>query len=712
MMAVLLLCGLSWAATLTGQVREFGSGDPLEDALITHGETEVRTDRKGGFAIELPDSGEVKLMVLAADHDPAFVTLEMPQSEPLVVYLRKGPPPMEVVVEARAELPHPSAQVLDRERVEKAPGTFGDPVRLLQSLPGVATTPEYGPASGVLAIRGSAPEETRYYLDGVEIPYLFHFNNYSSVFHTRLLEDIAFLPSTFGATYGNATGAIVEASSRRPDPLKLHAGVNVNLIMAGGYMTAPVGESGGLSVSARRSYQDARQNDQFSVWPTFYDYLARYDQDLGSSDHHLAMTFFGAGDRYARYVFDAEEFDALEVETSPSLVFDRDFHTAAIRLYDQFGGVTSRTSLALVWDSWSGELPDENQLRLHRYAWARNDSIWSVSPGAQLAFGVELKPESVRRDATVERAWSELRDEAPMLARGVSVDEELSRLIWGAYVEPRLRWGRLRAQPGLRIQGAGQGHLGVDPRLSLWWQTNPNVRMWGAAGRYSQFPSLDLLSPVTGDPDLGIARSDQAAAGVDLAIAGRWELGLSAWGKDYQDTWLQVPGQVAEAVDGYAYGLEISSRYRMREHFFAWTSLALGRSVRDDAPFDYDQPWSFDLLASWDFRPNWNVGLRYRYSSGLPYTPVQGSVYEGDSDSYTPVMGEVNSVRLVNYMKIDAHIERSFVMRNWTLVAYAEGWLVPPANNGMYVVYSYDFSDQATVSGPVFLPLVGLRAEF
>jgi len=61
---------------------------------------------------------------------------------------------------------------------------------------------------------------------------------------------------------------------------------------------------------------------------------------------------------------------------------------------------------------------------------------------------------------------------------------------------------------------------------------------------------------------------------------------------------------------------------------------------------------------------------------------------------------------------VDLHVEKSWTMRNWTLVAYGEGWLVPPRNNGMYVVYSYDFSKNATVSGPVFLPLVGLRAEF
>jgi hypothetical protein len=651
------------------------------------------------------------VLVLSGEHEPVFLIVRAPAPR-LEIYMLRAVAVGEIVVEARRELPHPSAQVLDRERVQKAPGTFEDPVRLLQSLPGVAVTPEYGPASGVLAVRGSAPEETRYYLDGVEIPYLFHFNNYSSVFHSRLLEDLSFYPSTFGATYGNATGAVVEARSREPDATRLHAGANINLIMAGGYLTTPVGKSGGLSVSARRSYQDGRQNDQFSVWPRFYDYLARYDTDLGSPDHHLAVTFVGAGDTYSRYVFDAQDFDALEVETSPSLLFDRDFHTAAIRLHNTVGAVSSRTSVAVVWDRWSGTLPTDQQLRVNRYAWLRNDSIWTQSKALDLAFGVEIKPEMVRRQATATRAWPELRDEAPLLSRGESVDETLSRVLWGGYVEPRLRMGAVRVQPGLRVQGDADGRLGVDPRLSLWWTPKTDVRLWGAIGRYSQLPSLDVLSPNSGDASLGVSQSDQASLGVDVALAGRWELGLSAWGKRFDGVILQSPGEVPLAVDGSAMGLEFSSRYRMREHFFAWTSLTLGHSERDGAAFDYDQPWSVDLVASWDFRPTWNVGLRYRLSAGLPYTPAVGGRYDGDKDLYTPILGETNSARLVNYQKVDLHVEKSWTMRNWTLVAYGEGWLVPPRNNGMYVVYSYDFSKNATVSGPVFLPLVGLRAEF
>ena len=37
-------------------------------------------------------------------------------------------------------------------------------------------------------------------------------------------------------------------------------------------------------------------------------------------------------------------------------------------------------------------------------------------------------------------------------------------------------------------------------------------------------------------------------------------------------------------------------------------------------------------------------------------------------------------------------------LRTWTLVIYGELWLVPPRNNEMYVIYSYDYSQQAAVA--------------
>ena len=117
-------------------------------------------------------------------------------------------------------------------------------------------------------------------------------------------------------------------------------------------------------------------------------------------------------------------------------------------------------------------------------------------------------------------------------------------------------------------------------------------------------------------------------------------------------------------------------------------------------------------MVSWDFKPDWNAGLRYRHASGLPYTPIEDGLYDGDLDRYLPILGETNSARMANYQKLDLHLERDIVFSTWTLSLYTEAWWVPSSANGLYPVYSYDYSEQTMVVGPAFVPLVGARARF
>jgi hypothetical protein len=210
---------------------------------------------------------------------------------------------------------------------------------------------------------------------------------------------------------------------------------------------------------------------------------------------------------------------------------------------------------------------------------------------------------------------------------------------------------------------------------------------------------------------LGFAKSQQISIGGDIAVAGRLEFGLDAWAKRMVNVLLEAPGEVPRGVDGQAWGVEISSRYRLRERFFTWLSISLGESTRDGIAFDYDQPFALNFVSSWSLSSKWTVGLRYRYSAGLPYTPIVGGLYDGNTDSYIPLSAETNSSRLPDYQKIDFRAERKWRFSQWSLAAYTEVWYVPSANNSMYVVSSFDYSQQIFVSGPSFVPLVGFRGE-
>jgi hypothetical protein len=709
---ILFLLASALAAGMSGQVTELGRREVVENVQIWVGSQSFSATPDGRFQVDLPD-GQHRVEFRAEGYKPVFLDVTLPVGRPIKVVMEPSDGPLEVVIEARRDAPHGSFQVLDRERVERTPGTHDDPGRLIQALPGVASTPEYSPRSGDISIRGAAPGDSRFYLDGVELPYLFHFQQYASVFHTRLLETVSIYPSTFNSEYGDAIGGIVEATSRSPELAEsFHGGAAANLIMGSVWMQTPSAEEGGLAASARRSYADLMEHSSewYTIWPTFWDYFARANRVVG--DQRIGLTIFGAGDKHGRYVQQPENLGPLEKEANPPFLFDRAFHVASLRHDSDFGSLLARGNFAVVQDDWGGSLPSASQKRLEHYLWLREDLNWRHSPAFELVGGVQAKAQWVKRWVDTDRAWIELSGDAPLLARGVAVDERLSRVNGGVYVEPRLHLGDWRLQIGGRMGfDTAVGSAVIDPRLSWRWRGGENLGFRGAVGQYSQAPELDQLSPEAGDPDLGFAQSQQVSVGGDVVVVGRLEFGLDLWAKRMRNVLLQEAGEAPRAVDGHAWGVEFSSRYRLRERFFTWLSLNVGESVRDGKAFDFDQPFAINFVSSWSFSPKWTAGLRYRYSAGLPYTPISHGLYDGNTDSYLPVADSTNSARLPDYQKVDVRIERAWRFSQWSLAAYLEIWYVPSANNSMYVVSSYDYSQQVFVSGPSFVPLVGLRGE-
>ena len=708
-----LFSAAAQAATVTGVVRQRGTNDPIPGAEVFVAGQHIYCDARGNFVVEIED-GAHRLVVSAPAHQPAEVPIIVPLRAPVKVWLEPGEMELEIVIEADRSSPHAVRQILDRERVEKTPGTFDDPIRLLQSLPGVVATREYSPTVGEIAIRGSAPSESRIYLDGIEIPYLYHFQQYASVIHTRLLDEVAVYPSAFGSAYGDATGGVVSVSTRQAETDRVHGSINANLIMAGGYVTVPVGDSGAVSASARRSYADLIEgsNDQYTLWPTFFDYLSRYDRSIGT-EHQLSVTALGAGDGYGRYAGDAAVLDPLEQEGNPAFLYARQFHGAVLRLVSRFERGGASTAVALMDDQWTGTLPTASQERAERYGWLRSEGTVVWSDRVQLTGGVESRLSSLELTAQTDQAWLELGDEAPLLARGVPVEEQLTRLKGGAWLEPHIQLSSWTVQPGARAQwDTATSSLTVDPRLTAQGKLAEKWGLRAGLGRYSQPPSHEELSPTIGDPSLPVSRAEHVALGVDTAIASRWEVALDGWGKRIHDAVVTLPGQAPTTADGVAYGVELTSRYRIRERFFSWTSLTLGRALRDGAVFSYDQPYAVSVVFSWNVTTRWELGARYRYAAGLPYTPIIGSLYSADTDTYLPLPGDTDSARMPDYQKVDLHLGYTMSLRRWSLMMYLEAWYVPPGANVLYPVYNFDYSEQAQVIGPSLVPLIGGRAEF
>src|SRR5579859_4168859 len=162
-----------------------------------------------------------------------------------------------LTIQADREQVGETRRSLAPEEARSLPGTNGDALKVLQDLPGMGRSPF---ATGELLVRGAAPGDSKVFLDGQEIPQLYHFGGLTSVVNTEVLDSIDFLPGGFGVRYGGATAGVVDLTTRGAPEEKSSGVTDVNIYDAQAVGKTPLakdGSAGRVVAALRRSYIDA-----------------------------------------------------------------------------------------------------------------------------------------------------------------------------------------------------------------------------------------------------------------------------------------------------------------------------------------------------------------------------------------------------------------------------------------------------------------------
>ena len=105
-----------------------------------------------------------------------------------------------------------SVRIIGIDEIEKNPGGNRDISKVIQSYPGVASTPAF---RNDVIVRGGGPNENRFYIDNVEIPYLNHFSTQGAsggpvgIINVDFVQSVDFLSGAFPASKGNALSSIL-----------------------------------------------------------------------------------------------------------------------------------------------------------------------------------------------------------------------------------------------------------------------------------------------------------------------------------------------------------------------------------------------------------------------------------------------------------------------------------------------------------------------
>ena len=215
------------AGTVKGRVFNVKNNEPVPFASILIFETTkgVVTDVDGNFEIADVAPGFYKIRVSAVGFKTYFsesFKITKATGANILVPLEEDNINIEEVVvrpsffTKREESPV-SLRTIGIDEIEKNPGGNRDISKVIQSYPGVASTPAF---RNDIIVRGGGPSENKFFIDGVEIPNLNHFATQGAsggpvgIINVDFIREVNFYSGAFPASRGNALSSVLEFSQR------------------------------------------------------------------------------------------------------------------------------------------------------------------------------------------------------------------------------------------------------------------------------------------------------------------------------------------------------------------------------------------------------------------------------------------------------------------------------------------------------------------
>jgi TonB family protein len=727
---------------LTGRVVTLAGERPIAGANVTvrdsaGAERSTTTDADGAWRVEGLPSGAYHVAIHATGRVNREADLTLQPGEEASSIDRLAPEqaaaptastPAEddaQEVEVRGEKPprEVTKRTLDQREISRIPGTNGDALRSLQNLPGVGRPPAL---AGLLIVRGAAPQDSQYFVDGTPVPIVYHFGGLSSVVPTEMLSRIDFYPGNFSSQYGRAMGGIVDVGLLDPAKDKLHGMAEVDLLDTRVLAQGPLFDTGWrFAVGGRRSYLDLwlgpllkALDSSVSVSPVYYDYQAILERDIGKHSS-IRFAFFGSDDKLA----------ILNTNTSssePELAGSLDTHTGFWRAQAIYKTrFTDDTEFRIVGSVGKDAISfsaGNLYFDLDSYPITSRVEL-SQKLDKRLTMNIGLDLFDAPYSATAHLPPFPKPGQPP--AGPFSAQMALTTQVSSSIDEPAIYaeweatpWRGARIVPGIRLDYTKDtGAWDLDPRIVVRQDvtTAPRTTIKGGVGVFSQPPQAQETNAVFGTPGLTDNRAIHYDIGVEREFTRNIEASLEGFYKQLDNLATQGVGSVGSGV---IYGAETLIRYKPDEHFFGWLAYTVSRSLKRDAPgmplllSPFDETHILTVLGSYRLGRGWEFGARYRLTSGYMYTPNQYGFYDENIGTYLaqqayPAFGS----RLPLFHSLDLRVDKTWKYRWGSIGAYLD--VLNVYNNGNVAGVSYNFNDtsKSYVNDLPFLPSLGLRIE-
>jgi hypothetical protein len=723
---------------LSGKVVDRATQKPLAgiSVLLQDSTKGTTTDSLGGFLLTNLDIKTYNLAFTGVGYKPqTYYNLVVTTGNEINLSVEMEPDVTslsEVVVRsgrrtaAAATLESPlSVQRLTTEEIRSNPGGNFDISKVIQTLPGVGGGIGGGGFRNDIIIRGGAPNENVFYLDGIEIPVINHFQTQGSsggpqgILNVSFIEDVKLSSSAFEARYDNALSSVFQFRQRSGNPNRVQGNVRLSATDLSATLEGPLSSNKKTTflASARRSYlQLLFTLIDLPIRPNYWDFQTKITHQLNSK---TTVSFVGLGaiDKFSfARIKDATPEKLYVLNSNPfinqwnytagvslrRLIKDGYLNMALSRnTFDndiqQYQDNETRLAGEQTLSYLSRETENKFRIDVNKY---RNGWKWAYGASAQLAdysnhtFNVIRRELKDQNDSVIQRGES-LNFKSPL--------KSFWRLGAFAQVSRRYFDGRLGISAGVRsdintITTDGSNPFKtLSPRFAFSYELAGRWTANLSIGRYYKIPPYTILgfadnNGVLVNKNSSYLRSDHYVAGVEFLPSNALRFTAEGFYKSYDNVPVSVRNGISlsnlgsdfnvlgnEAVTtngkGRAYGIELFAQQKLTDHFFGILSYTFYRSEYSGRnqlyiPSSWDNRHLLSATMGYKLPRNWEVGLKFRYQGGAPYTPFDEAASklnylsrgQGILD-YT----RLNTLRLGSFNSSDIRIDKKWNFRRATI---------------------------------------------
>ncbi len=620
-----------------------------------------------------------------------------------------------------------SVQKLTAEEIKSSPGSNFDISKVVQSLPGVtgSSTTSAGFRNDII-VRGGAPNENVFYLDGIEIPVINHFSTQGSaggpqgILNVSFIDEVKLSSSAFDAKYDNALSSVFEFKQKRGNADKLEGNVRMGATEFATTLSGPLSKSGKTTflVSARRSYlQFLFHVLDLPIRPNYWDFQYKVTHQINTK---TTLTFLGVGaidNFYYVAPRNATPEKIFALNLNPTI--NQWSYTVGVSLKHLINKgywnlSISRNHLNNINEKYQNNLSQDKGEKTFDYSSndIGNTVRWDITKsllGLKWTTGANLQ--SIEYDNATFQVLSSFQSD-PRFINAVQpisniyhYNTNLNYKKYGAFFQlgKRAFDNRLGISAGIRTDGNGFNNAGrsfmqrLSPRIGLSYVLTDKLTLNASVGRYFKVaPNTALgFKDLNGNfvnKNADYIGSNHYVTGIEyipndatrftaevfykryfnVPISIQKGISLSNLGADFN-----VLGNepISTTGKGRSYGYELFAQQKLTKRFFGVASYSFFRSAYTNINGEYiKSAWenihTLSLTMGYKFNHNWELGIKFRYQGGTPYTPydpVTSKLNFVTLGSGVLDYTKLNSLRLSDFHSSDMRVDKKYNYKNTTI---------------------------------------------